>query len=242
MKHEKNIEAENVWDSFFSAPIPSLPMGYPNGWMSAKDLTILYNAASMANGDVLEVGPWLGRSSSAIAAGLQAREAAGSAALKYDIIDFGITSAQEWQDRFNHPLRFDKDQGRVAEAVLHPGGTIAVLIQNLKANGLLKSVTNIIRGDFLECPISRSYGMIFCDATHDVAEIDRHLPKIAELAAPGATLVFDDIVTEEAADHVCSYLKVENRFLTRHVFPNRSQRCKLMVVKLKGTPAKPQKA
>lgn len=201
--------------------------------MSAKDLTVLFNAGQYAKGDVLEVGPWLGRSTTAITAGLRQREADGQAPVKYDTIDFGITSADEWVERFDEPFKIDKDKGRVAEAVYHPGGTIAVLIQNLKSNGLLKYVTNVIRGDFLDSPLVRQYGLIFCDATHDDGEIHRHLPKLAELAAPGSVLIFDDVVTEQRADLVCGYLNVSDRFMTRTVYPNRSARCKLLVVETK---------
>lgn len=146
------------------------------------------------------------------------------------MIDFGITSAAEWTERFNEPFRIDEDQGRVAAAAYHPGGTIAVLIKNLKDNDLLSHVTNVIRGDFLDCPIERSYGLIFCDATHDDAEIHRHLPKIARLAASGSILVFDDIITEERAELVRSYLNVQTSFMTRTRFPSRADRCKLLVV------------
>lgn len=202
--------------------------------MSAKDLTVLYNAGQDAKGDVLEVGPWLGRSTTAITAGLCRREAEGHTPIKYDTIDFGITSADEWVERFDEPFRVAKDKGRVAEAVYHPGGTIAVLIQNLKSNGLLKYVTNVIRGDFLDSPISRKYALIFCDATHDDTEIHRHLPKLAELAAPGCVLIFDDVITEERADLICSYLNVSDRFMTRTVYPDRKARCKLLVVETKA--------
>lgn len=198
--------------------------------MSAKDLTVLFNAGRDAKGDVLEVGPWLGRSTTALAEGLRQRETEGHAPIKYDTIDFGITSADEWVKRFDEPFRVTKDKGRVAEAVYHPGGTIAVLIQNLKSNELLEYVTNVIRGDFLDSPISRQYALIFCDATHDDKEIHRHLPKLAELAAPGSVLIFDDVITEERADLVCSYLNVSNRFMTRTVHPDRKARCKLLVV------------
>ncbi|MFN7225105.1 MAG: class I SAM-dependent methyltransferase [Paracoccaceae bacterium] len=218
-------------NAYFTQGLPRLPFGFPNGWMSAKDLTVLHNAALRTVGPVLEVGPWLGRSSSAIASGLRIRaETDGQMPVFYDMIDFGITSASEWTERFNEKFRMEKDQGRVAEAVYHPGGTIAVLIKNLKDNELLKYVTNLIRGDFLDCPIERSYGLIFCDATHDDAEIHRHLPKLARLAGPGSTLIFDDIITEERADLVRSYLDVKFSFMTRSRFPNRSDRCKLLVV------------
>ncbi|QYK42518.1 MAG: class I SAM-dependent methyltransferase [Paracoccaceae bacterium] len=228
-----DTSANAIRTSSYEGVLPKLPMGYPNGWMSAKDLTVLYNTARNSSGDVLEVGPWLGRSSSAIAAGLQAREAAGAPRAKYDLIDFGITTAAEWQERFNEKFNIAKDSGRVVEAVYHPGGTIAVLIQNLKNNGLLKYATNIIRGDFLDCPLSRKYGMIFCDATHDEAEIHRHLPKLASQAAPGCVMVFDDVVTDARADLICDYLDVSQRFLTREVYPRKADRCKLLIVELR---------
>lgn len=223
--------AADAASPYFTHTLPRLPLGFPNGWMSAKDLTLLFNAAIRTTGPVLEIGPWLGRSSSAIASGLRLRaEDPARPPVPYDMIDFGITSATEWTQRFNEKFRIEKDEGRVAAAVYHPGGTIAVLIRNLKDNDLLKHVTNIIRGDFLDCPIERSYGMIFCDATHDAAEIHRHLPKIAKLAGPGCTLIFDDIVTEERADLIRDYLDVKDSFMTRTRFPNRADRCKLLVV------------
>lgn len=230
MPSKATIEATEIVKRHFDQPLPKLPNGYPNGWMSAKDLTVLFNAGHNAKGDVLEVGPWLGRSTTAITVGLRQREAEGHSPVKYDTIDFGITSAEEWVERFDEPFRVSKDKGRVAEAVYHPGGTIAVLIQNLKSNGLLKYVTNIIRGDFLDSPIARQYALIFCDATHDDSEIHRHLPKLAELVAPGGVLIFDDVITEERADLICSYLNVSDRFMTRAVYPNQKTRCKLLVV------------
>jgi hypothetical protein len=231
---ETTVDSAGIVERYFLQPLPKLPNGYPNGWMSAKDLTVLFNAGQFAKGDVLEVGPWLGRSTTAISAGLRQREADGATPLKYDTIDFGITSAEEWVERFDEPFRLGKDKGRVAEAVYHPGGTIAVLIQNLKSNDLLKYVTNITRGDFLDSPIAREYGLIFCDATHDDKEIHRHLPRLAELAAPGCVLVFDDVITEERADLVCGYLNVSDRFMTRTVYPERKTRCKLLVVETKS--------
>lgn len=215
---------------YFEQPLPNLPQGYPNGWMSATDLRLLYSTALRTNGDVLEVGPWLGRSSSAIAAGLRDRQEAGGAPVRYDTIDYGITSVEEWQARFNERLDPGKDKGRAIEAVYHPGGTIAVLISNLKGNGLLPYVTNVIRGDFHDCPIQRKYQMIFCDATHDDGEIHRNVPRLAELGAEGCTYVFDDVITAERAKLVCSYLEPKQYFMTRRLFPKPGKRCKLLVV------------
>ncbi|MDX1784481.1 MAG: class I SAM-dependent methyltransferase [Roseovarius sp.] len=212
-------------NAFLEHPLPSVPRGFPNGWMSASDLQAIYNAARRTTGDVLEVGPWLGRSSTAIAAGLRDREAAGRARVKYDIIDFGIASAEEWQERFNQPLRLDHDKGRVAEAILHPGGSNAVMINNLKMNDLLGYTTTIMRGDIVDSPIQRKYSMIFCDALHDIAEIERNMPRLAELVAPGCVFVADDVVTDETAERVRSYLDVKEFFFTRTIRRKRSKLC-----------------
>ncbi|MCC6009097.1 MAG: class I SAM-dependent methyltransferase, partial [Rhodobacteraceae bacterium] len=179
---------------------------------------------------VLEVGPWLGRSTTALSAGLRDRVAEGQAAVRFDTVDFGVASAEEWAARFGRPLRLEKDKGRVAEAVLHPGGTIAVLIANLKGNDLLDQVTSVVRGDFIDLPFTRRYGLIFCDATHDATEIARHLPRLAELSAPGAVLVFDDVPDEARADLICAHLPTRARFLSRAVLPERARRGKLLVV------------
>jgi len=217
-------------DAYFTAPLPGLPHPYPLGWMSPIDLTAIYNAARLAKGPVLEIGPFVGRSTTALAAGLRDRQAAGTQPVPFDTIDYGITSVEEWKERFGETLDPGKRDGQIMDAVYHPGGTIAVLIQNLKRNRLLPYVTGIIRGDFLTCPVAREYGLIFCDATHDDAEIARNVPRIAELAAPGATLIFDDIINERHADMVCASFNVSRRLMTRTVHPERRKRCKIMIV------------
>lgn len=230
MSLDSNDHGATFSDAFYEQDLPHMVNGYPNGWMRPADLKVLYNAARIATGPVLEVGPWLGRSTTALALGLRDRTAAGARPVPFDTLDLGITSAAEWEDRFGEPFEVDKDKGRVADAVYHPGGTIAVLIRNLKDNGLLGQMTNIIRGDLVTCPIQRDYGLIFCDATHSDAEIHRHLPRLAELAGPGCTLIFDDVVSRDRADLVCSFLNTKHRFLSRTLFPSPRKRCKLLVV------------
>lgn len=215
---------------FLEYPLPAVSEGWPNGWMSAQDLRILYNAARRANGHVLEVGPWLGRSTTALACGLRDRAAEGADPVYFDCIDFGITSMEEWQSRFNERLNPAKDKGRAIAAVYHPGGTLAVLIKNLMGNGLLDQMTNIIRGDFVTCPLNRKYGLIFCDAAHGEEETRRHMPDIARLAGPAATLVFDDVITDEHADVICEYVDAKSRILTRQIEAPNKRRGKLLLV------------
>lgn len=229
MRDVGGTETDGWYHSYFEHPLPRLPFGFPNGWMSATDLRVLYNAALGARGDVLEVGPWLGRSTTALAAGLRDRAQGGSPSVCFDTIDFGITSAAEWQARFGQPLSTTKDKGRAIEAVCHPGGTIAVLISNLKTNELLQEVTNIVRGDLMTCPIARDYSLIFCDAVHDEAESRRHLPRLAELARPGAVFVLDDVVTRQHAELVADIVGARRFIMTRSLYPSPKKRCKLMI-------------
>lgn len=231
LENQKTLsEQTNFVDRYFQSKLPDAPRGYPNGWMSPNDLTLLYNAAFITKGPVLEVGPWLGRSTTALALGLRDRQKNGAAPISFDTIDFGITSAQEWREKFGEELNFDKQKGRVADAVYHPGGSIAVLIQNMKDNRLLPFVSNFIRGDFIDCPITRKYGLIFCDTTHDDAEIERTLPTLSKMAGKGCTLVFDDVITEQRAELICSYLKTKRYFMTAKLFPQRKKFCKVMLV------------
>ena len=125
-----DMVAQDVFhERYYSRPLPDTPKGYPNGWMSPNDLALLYNAAYLSTGHVLEVGPWLGRSTTALAMGLRDRQADGAKPVSFDTIDFGITSAGEWKEKFGEELDLGKQNGRVADAVYHPGGTVALCVQ-----------------------------------------------------------------------------------------------------------------
>lgn len=119
---------------FVKYDLPERPhlLTYPDGWMSPVDLRVIYNAARNTTGDVLEVGPWLGRSSTAISLGLRDRQHVdGKPAVLYDIIDFGITGPEEWKERFGSEFDINYNNGIVAAGILHPGGSNAVLVNNL---------------------------------------------------------------------------------------------------------------
>lgn len=197
------------------APLPKLLQGWPEGWMSPLELQILYNLALAPVETVLEVGPWIGRSTTALCAGL--RDGPRDQPAKFDVVDLGQTSAADWLRDFGVPLDFTLRHGRVAEAIYHPGGTIAVLINNLKRNDLLSITTTVTRGNFLDLNYSRMYDLIMCDAIHDEREASLYMPKISSLIKVGGTLVIDDVVTDEFADFICSFLEFNERLLiNRH--------------------------
>ncbi|CAA9279108.1 MAG: hypothetical protein AVDCRST_MAG27-3878 [uncultured Craurococcus sp.] len=207
-------------------PLPTLPHPYPEGWTSHIELVLLYNLARVTRGPILEIGPWLGRSTSAICAGIRDQEASTRPA--FDTVDFGITSAEEWKTLLGIDFGPQLSHRVVVDAIYHPGGSMAVLIANLRRNNLLEFTTTITRGNILDMPFSRNYRMIFCDTTHDEREVRLYLPRIAQLARPGAHLVFDDVVTEDFADLICSYLPVA----ARRILHDEEQYSKQLLVKL----------
>lgn len=180
--------------------------------MSTADLTALYNLARWRAGPSLEIGPWLGRSTSAICLGR--RDAGVTPLPPYDIVDFGITSATEWKTMLGQEFDPAIGQGSAIYAIHHPGGTNAILVNNLLRNGLLSFTTTITRGNFLDLPFTRRYEFVFCDTTHDEWEAVLYLREIAKRAAPNAPVIFDDVVSDDFAEFFCKYFDVGSRLMT----------------------------
>jgi predicted O-methyltransferase YrrM len=63
-------------------------------------------------------------------------------------------------------------------------------------------MVEIRRADFLEETFDTKFSLVFCDATHSVKEIDRNLPKLLDLLAPGGILACDDIRDEQLQDAI----------------------------------------
>lgn len=186
----------------------------PAGWMSEFDLRILYNLAQVCPAPFLEIGPWIGRSTTAICAGLRDAPERGKI---FDVLDFGICGVEEWKERFGYLPDFslpDHKKGRVEESISAQGGTLGVLIENLRINGLLQFTTSIARGDLVTCPHGRKYRFVFIDAVHNQQEAERHLPKLRQNLAPGAVVIIDDVADEDFAKAVCAMLGTTKRILT----------------------------
>lgn len=206
-------------------PLPEAPRGFPDGWASHVELNFLYNLALNCPGPILEIGPWIGRSTTALCLGLRDRELP---LVSFDTVDYGHTGVDEFTRAFGALPDGEDAAARIVRQVEQRGGSIAVLISGLRDNGLLDFVTQVIRGDFLLMPIHRSYSLVFCDTTHDEGEARRYVPKIAGLLNGGAVLVFDDVMDEAFAKVICSYLpKCRHLLLQQH-----DKYSKYLVVKL----------
>ncbi len=198
-------------------PVPfSLPP-LPTGWLTGLDVAVLYNLCKIAgdNCHVLEIGSWIGRSSCVIAYGIRDF---GLSGVSYDIIDYGITGAEEWMRRFNKVLYSETGVKDLAPVVLFPGGTGALLKQNLVDRDLAKYVNLIILGDVVGYKPKFAYDVIFCDATHGPDEIRKNIPIVRQLVDETNFLVVcDDIITDSDALLAMDLLGADTYYLTSSI-------------------------
>jgi len=194
-------------------PLPPGIPSLPKGWLSHYDATVLYTLSTMMpdQGALLEVGSWIGRSSCCIAYGV--RDADGKK-LRYDIIDYGITGADEWMSRFGSSIFLEAGAADLCEVVFKSGGTGAVLKQNLVDRDLARYVNLIILGDLADYSTNLEYDFVFCDATHGQDEIRKNIPAIDHLMKDDAILVCDDIASDDDANLVADLWGSDVHFLT----------------------------
>ncbi|WP_203072893.1 class I SAM-dependent methyltransferase [Falsiroseomonas ponticola] len=170
------------------ANLPFSLKDLPEGWFSANQVNVLYQLASTTPGPILEIGPWVGRSTSVIARALRERKEK----IAFHTVDYGIESEDEWLTLFGSSVRTKKDPDRYLRHINQPRGTIASLERNLSAQGL-RDFVEIHRGDFHQVSPPGLFSLVFCDATHSVAEIDANLPALLAKVAPGGIIACDDI-------------------------------------------------
>lgn len=188
-----------LFDESKLLPRPFSSESLPYGWLYGVETTLLYNIARVAQGPIIEVGPWVGRSTCALAYGIRDNPLRPI----FDVYDWGISSIAEcdrlWQS--SACLRStDNDRDHVLQSILHPGGSAAVLIRNLEERNLRQYVHQFVIGEFLESAVSRKYSVCFCDAAHGIEEVRRNIPTLMSMMDPDNWLiVFDDIFEPVAA-------------------------------------------
>ena len=196
-------------------PLPCSMQAFPEGWLSPWELTAIYNYALVSTGPILEIGSWIGRSSTAIAMGLRDQSTPGDAQVLYDIVDFGITSGQEWTELLGQPFKNFCEQDQIARSIHALGGSIALLIDNLRKNELLPYVTSIIRANVLSAPLRDKYALVFCDTLHDEREIHLYGPTLKAKCKSGAILICDDIVDKTLGNVLSEYINIDSMFYLR---------------------------
>ncbi len=197
-----------------------LPAGappLPPGWLSNYEARILYTlAAGMPDQSrILEIGSWVGRSSCCIAYGI--RDSARRS-IRYDIVDFGIAGIDEWEARFGSNLFHLQDARKIAEVVMFPGGTAGLLKKNLVDRGLSSIVTSIFLGDLENLESKGQYNFVFCDAVHDLNEIEKNIPIIKSLIdEKNFVLACDDVISHEVAIKISSMIDSKYYFISHEM-------------------------
>lgn len=200
------VDGKIAESALLAFPVPLSSM--PAGWLSITEMRILYTLAQRANGPILEIGAWLGRSTVAIAAGV--RDNASNPA--FDTCDFGITSAVEWNEKLQEsfdPFIKNTDDDIVVRSIFQTGGSIALLIDNLRKAGVLQQVTSVIRGNALAVPLRAKYSLIFCDTLHYESEIRAYGAFLNNLLVDGGWIACDDVISEELGSILKEYIDFE---------------------------------
>lgn len=159
----------------------------PEGWFSKGQINILYQLALATPGPILEVGPWIGRSTAVICHALCQR----SEPVEFHTVDYGIASEQEWKELFGSELCKKPNADQYLPHINQPGGSLTSLKRNLDERGF-GDMAEIHRGDFHQVSPEGPFSLIFCDATHNIAEIDKNVPALLSKLKPGGILACDD--------------------------------------------------
>lgn len=186
---------------------PPLDMSGMDGWLLPDEERGLAVFGQIAPGPILEVGPWTGRSTLCICAGITDPKPFTVCELNPTLANFpiqpdgryGFVDPPGSPDLLGGaiaPRYFDTEFRPVLESA---GGVVGRLEANLTAHGVRGMVDEIVTGDFRQVLTGR-WGGIFCDAVHDVEEIRRNAPTLVKLLASGGVLACHDTTAENRVE------------------------------------------
>ena len=163
--------------------------------------------------DSLEIGSWVGRSTSYIAAGLRI---AGSSAKLYSV-DKHFSSQIEYEKFFKEDLNKSCERGRrYLRHLERDEGTLTSLRENLDER-CLRSWVNIISGDILELNFDKKFKFVFADVVHDKSELERNLEKILSLLDNDSVLVCDDFRHPDMFPYLKKNLDYNSLYLDKYM-------------------------
>jgi hypothetical protein len=172
---------------------PNIP-----GWFSVEEAEALYIlAATTSARRILEVGHFLGRSTSAICEGI--RDA--GIAIEFNSYDLGFTSADEFVAHYRRV--YDTASFQVPrecdELVFSKKKTTSEIAKVHLGRFDLDRFVKLISGDFTVLDRTQ-YGFIFCDAMHDHGEIALNLPHVVGASNDDCVWAFHDMTSSNVAD------------------------------------------
>lgn len=175
-----------------SFPMPPTAFESIPGWFSPAEARLLFLLAYSSPGRILEIGHFLGRSTSAICEGIRL---AGTER-EFVSYDMGFRSSDEFVAYYSTLYRTTTfPVPPVYEDLVYSKGltTSEIARRHLDRFGLAQYVT-LIAGDFLGS--SSKYDLIFADVMHDTTEIARNLEPVIERSADRCTWAFHDMSDE----------------------------------------------
>jgi predicted O-methyltransferase YrrM len=176
---------------------------FPNdipGWLTPHERQTLYALAFCLPGPILEIGSWVGLSTTALAMGIKD----SGASKQFDTVD--LNPPPEWfrpvgPDTIGFfpkdslaPLGtcpLDSFEKEIEPIITAPGGQLGALKRTL-AQTDLSSFVSVHTGDFRDLPDVK-YNLVFCDALHDEEETYRNASALARFLTPGSILACHDI-------------------------------------------------
>jgi Methyltransferase domain len=168
------------------------------GWFSVEEAEALYTlAATTSAGRILEIGHFLGRSTSAICEGIRD---AGSLT-EFNSYDLGFTSGDEFTAHFQqvHDTASHQVPEEYEQLVCSQNKTTSEIARINLSRFNLDRFVNLISGDFTVMDATQ-YGLIFCDALHDHGEIALNLPHVIAVSSDDCVWAFHDMVPGNVAD------------------------------------------
>lgn len=171
-----------------------------NGWLSLNERKALYALARWLPGPFLEIGPWVGLSTSIISYAIR------ESGQKKRFVTAELNPKIQNYRRYNGGIGFfvppessvpygvcpiDLFERLIKPVVETPGGVIGTLKKNLDSKGLSPFV-EIVEGDFTNVP-NQGYKFVFSDTMHDPAEISRNAVSLPPYLGAGSYLACHDI-------------------------------------------------
>ncbi len=168
------------------------------GWFSVEEAEALYMlVASSSATRILEIGHFLGRSTSVIC---QAIRAAGHSP-EFNSYDLGFTNSEEFAEHFRrvHQGKLGEVPQEYVDLVYSKNKTTTDVAHAYLQHYGLDGFVHLFSGDFTLLDKTR-YDLIFCDAVHELHEIRLNLPHVMNASNDGCIWALHDMTPPNIAE------------------------------------------